>query len=84
MNKKILDRILELEELFTIKDYNVEEIIQEIITMLENILNCNVANRIDLEKIDYENEDTIERSIFRFLTIEELRYIAYYNTQGKQ
>ncbi len=83
MNKELIKRILEIEKKFPIKDYNVDEHIEEIVKIIEAVLEYKIADRIKLDEVDCTNKDSIERSIFKILTIEELRYISYYPNYKK-
>lgn len=72
MKQEIINRIIELEKQFPTNNFNEEEYINNLIETLEYILQYEIRNRVVFEKIDYRD---IDRSIFKFLTKEELRYI---------
>ena len=65
---------MELEKKFPTNDFNEEEYINNLIETLENIFKYEIRDRVVFEQIDYRD---IDRSIFKFLTKEELRIIAY-------
>ena len=74
MKQEIINRIMELENKFPTNDFNEEEYINNLIETLENIFKYEIRDRVVFEQIDYRD---IDRSIFKFLTKEELRIIAY-------
>ena len=74
MKQEIINRIIELEKQFSTNDFNEEEYINNLIETLEHILQYEIRDRVVFKQIDYRD---IDRSIFKFLTKEELRIIAY-------
>ena len=74
MKQEIINRIMELEKKFPTNDFNEEEYINNLIETLEHIFKYEIRDRVVFEQIDYRD---IDRSIFKFLTKEELRIIAY-------
>ncbi len=78
ISKSILNKISELEEKYSITEFNIEECAGHVIETIEAILKYEVRSRIKLEK-KYSQKDNLEKSILSFLTIEELRKIAYYS-----
>lgn len=83
LDKGILNRITKLELLYPVIDFNVEENIKNIIEELETVLQYEIKGRIQLPNKKYFNLDRLYKDIFSFLTIEELRLIAYSNNKDK-
>lgn len=77
MNKNIiLNRILKLEKTIPTSDNNINEHIQSLITELENFLGYSIKQRFILPQFN-NNAEELKRIIFKSLTIDELRKIAY-------
>ena len=76
INKSVLNRILRLEEEYSIIEFNIEEYANNVIEAIETILKYEIKSRIKL-KDKYSKIDSLEKDIFSFLTVEELRKIAY-------
>lgn len=83
LEKNILNRIKKLEIQYPIIDFNTEEYANNIIEELEAVFQYPIKERIKLPKEHYFDIDTLYRDIFSFLTVEELRTIAYYNENNK-
>lgn len=81
MNKSVINRILKLEKLFPLYNFNVEEHINSTIELIENILGYKVKGRINLSNPKYISEYALDKEVFRFLNIGELQKIAYYNNK---
>jgi len=79
IDKSILNRIEKLEILYPIINFDTEEYTRNIIEELEAVLQYSIKDRIKLPKAKYYDIDTLYSDIFSFLSIEELRKIAYYN-----
>ncbi len=77
MDKSIINRISELEKLFPLYNFNVEEHINSTIELIENILGYEVKDRIKLPKYKYMSENVLDKEIFRCLSVNELRELAY-------
>lgn len=77
MNKNnILSRILKLEETFPTTNYDIKEHIQNLIIELENFLGYSISERFILPEFN-NNVEELEKIIFKSLTVDELRKIAY-------
>lgn len=82
ISKKILNRIVELENLYHIEEFDENSYKQEVISMLENALN----HKLDIQLPDkkYFSKEDLQRDIFRLLPIQDLRSIAYSHTKNEK
>lgn len=83
LDKSIYNRITKLEVLYPIIDFDAKEYTKNIIEELESVLQYPIRDRIKLPKEHYFDIDTLYRDIFHFLSVEELRIIAYCNEKNK-
>lgn len=83
LEKSILNRIEKLEIQFPIIDFDTKEYTKNIITELEAVLEYEIKDRIKLPKEHYFDIDTLYKAIFSFLTVKELKTIAYYSDNKK-
>ena len=83
INKSMLNKILKLEEQYSIININIEEYANNVIEVIETILEYEIKSRIKI-KDKYSKIDSLENDIFSFLTVEELRRIAYYSRDEKR
>lgn len=74
IDKNIFKKILELEKLYPVSEFDVEKYTKEYISMLENILGHKLL--INLPNTKYYDKDILERDILKCLTVEDLRFIA--------
>ena len=74
IDKKIKNRIAELEKLYPSEYVNVEEHIKELINTFENILGHTI--NINLPQKKYYDEETLNRDFFERMDIEDLRILA--------
>ena len=81
IDKKIKNRIEELESLYPIEYVNVDEHTKEIIDMLENALGHKLTINLPYKK--YFNKETLEIDIYKQLPIEDLRILAYDSIKEK-
>ncbi len=74
IDKKIKNRITELESLYPLEYVKVEEHIKELISTYENILGHSI--NINLPNKKYYDEETLNRDFFEHMDIEDLRFLA--------
>ena len=77
IDKKIKNRIAELENLYPVEYVNVKEHLKELITTYENILGHSI--NINLPNKKYYDEKTLNRDFFKLMDVEDLRLLAYTN-----
>lgn len=83
IDKKTINRIKELESIYYVEDFDVNEYKQEIITMLEGALGHKI--NITLLNNKYFSKKDLERDIFEQLSIEDLSTLVYDNSKtGKE
>ena len=82
IDKKIKNRIKELEDLYLSEYVNVEKHTKEVINMLENALGHKLT--IHLPNKKYFDNKTLEIDIYKLLPIEDLRRLAYGNTKTRK
>ena len=75
IDKKIKNRIEELEKLYPSEILNVEEHIKELISTYEDILGHPI--NISLPNKKYYDEETLNIDFFEHMDIEDLRFLAY-------
>ncbi len=75
ISKKIINKIMLLEETYKIEYFNIEEHTQRIINMLENALGHKLTINLSCDK--YFDKRTLEIDIYKQLSIEDLRTLAY-------
>lgn len=80
---KILNRISEIEKIYYVEYFDKEKYIKETMIVFENILKIDIRNKIKLSKKNYKNREEILDEILKFLTVEQLRKIAYYQDVDK-
>ena len=80
IDKKIKNRIIELETLYPTEYINVEEHIKELISTYENILGHPI--NINLPNKKYYDEETLDRDFFEHMDIEDLRFLANIIIEG--
>lgn len=83
ISKRILNRIEQLEKQYPVANLDTKEYTKNIITELEAVLEYEIKDRIKLPKEKYFSIDAFYNDIFKFLSIEELRKIAYYSNNEK-
>ena len=79
MDKSILNKIKKLEEKYPVMDFDIQEHIIELITPIEDFFQYNIRDRIKIPNYQYIDEDTLDRKILGFLTVEELKAITKLN-----
>ena len=80
IDKKIRNRIIELETLYPSEYINVEEHIKELISTYENILGHPI--NINLPDKKYYDEETLDRDFFEHMDIEDLRFLVNIIIEG--
>ncbi len=81
IDKSILNRINKLEALYPTSDLATKEIVETIIDSIESVLQYDIRSKIQLPDKDYYDIDELYKNIFSYLTVEQLRKIAYYNNK---